>query len=83
MSESTEAAKAAPNAAIPDKVMRKMTRRRLRVPAALRTPLAIIGVIVLALWVLVVIFAPLLEPRSVRPAGHATVRAERRILVRH
>ncbi|OZG60450.1 MULTISPECIES: ABC transporter permease [Bifidobacterium] len=77
MSENTIAAKAttatadtakasvsSPNAGVPDKVMRKMTKRRFRVPSALRTPLAIIGLIVLALWVLVIIFAPLLEPHD-------------------
>ena len=47
---------------VPDKVVRKMTKRRLWLPEALRTPLAIIGMVVLALWALIIIFAPLLEP---------------------
>ncbi|WP_425622749.1 ABC transporter permease [Bifidobacterium adolescentis] len=41
-----------------------MTKKRFRIPEALRTPLAIIGMVVLALWLLVIIFAPLLEPHD-------------------
>ena len=49
---------------MPQKVVRKMTKKRFRIPEALRTPLAIIGMVVLALWLLVIIFAPLLEPHD-------------------
>lgn len=49
---------------MPQKVVRKMTKKRFRIPEALRTPLAIIGMVVLALWLLVIIFAPLLEPHG-------------------
>lgn len=49
---------------MPQKVVRKMTKKRFRIPEALRTPLAFIGMVVLALWLLVIIFAPLLEPHD-------------------
>lgn len=55
---------AAPMPGLPDKVTRKMTKRRLRFPEALRTPLAIAGIVILALWVLIMIFAPLLMPHD-------------------
>lgn len=49
---------------LPNKVIRKMTKRRIAFPKALRTPLAIIGLIILALWILIMVFAPLLEPHD-------------------
>jgi peptide/nickel transport system permease protein len=39
-------------------------RRRLRVPAAWRQPLAVIGVVIALIWVLVAIFAPLIAPHD-------------------
>jgi peptide/nickel transport system permease protein len=39
-------------------------RRRVRVPAAWRQPLAIIGVVIALVWVLVAIFAPLVAPHD-------------------
>jgi peptide/nickel transport system permease protein len=39
-------------------------RRRLRVPAEWRQPLAIIGMVVAALWIVIAIFAPLIAPAN-------------------
>ena len=50
--------------ALPEKVVRKMTKRRFGVPKSLRTPLAIIGMVIIALWIAIIIFAPLLEPHD-------------------
>lgn len=36
--------------------------RRIQIPPLWRTPLAIVGVVVITLWIIVAIFAPLLEP---------------------
>lgn len=49
---------------LPDKVARKMSRRRFAIPRSLRTPLAIIGMIIIVVWVAVIAFAPLLEPHD-------------------
>lgn len=57
-------APAGPGDDVPAKVIRRMTRRRLRLPAALRGPLAVIGMVVLILWVLVILVAPLIEPHD-------------------
>lgn len=38
--------------------------RRFRIPASWRTPFAIVGAVVIVLWILVAIFAPLLEPHN-------------------
>jgi peptide/nickel transport system permease protein len=37
-------------------------RRRIRVPAEWRQPLAIIGIVIAVLWILIAIFAPLIAP---------------------
>ena len=49
---------------LPAKVSRKLTKSRFNVPGALRTPLSVIGLVIITLWVLVIIFAPLLEPHD-------------------
>jgi peptide/nickel transport system permease protein len=40
------------------------TRRRLRLPAEWRTPLAIAGVVIIGFWLLIVIFGTFLEPQN-------------------
>lgn len=39
-------------------------RLRLRLPAEWRTPLAVVGVVIIVFWLLVVIFGPLLQPQN-------------------
>jgi peptide/nickel transport system permease protein len=39
-------------------------RRRLRVPTAFRQPLAVIGVVIAAVWLVVAVFAPLIAPHN-------------------
>jgi ABC-type dipeptide/oligopeptide/nickel transport system permease subunit len=48
----------------PVDIAQETLRRRIRVPAGFRSPLAVIGAVILALWVLVIIFAPLIAPYS-------------------
>jgi ABC-type dipeptide/oligopeptide/nickel transport system permease subunit len=45
-----------------DPLERGLRRRRLRVPKALRTPLGIVGAVILLIWLLVAIFAQQLAP---------------------
>ncbi|MYM18600.1 ABC transporter permease subunit [Brevibacterium sp. 5221] len=45
-----------------DAVARGIPRWRLRVPTALRTPLGIVGGAIIAVWVLIALFAPILCP---------------------
>jgi peptide/nickel transport system permease protein len=46
---------------IPPKVSKKLHKRRLAVPEALRTPLAVIGMVIIGLWIFIIILAPFLE----------------------
>jgi peptide/nickel transport system permease protein len=39
-------------------------RRRVRVPTAFRQPLAVIGIVIAAMWLVVAIFAPLIAPHN-------------------
>lgn len=49
---------------LPDKVRKKLTGRRIIIPQALRTPLALIGLGILLLWVIIIVCAPIFEPHS-------------------
>jgi peptide/nickel transport system permease protein len=42
----------------------RTARRRFRVPAEWRQPLAVVGVVIAATWILIAIFAPLLAPHD-------------------
>ncbi|GAB3920149.1 peptide ABC transporter permease [Microlunatus endophyticus] len=52
-----------------------LARRRFRWPRIWRQPLMIIGSVVIALWLLVAIFAPLLEPQNPLAQGSARLTA--------
>ncbi|MGI4895558.1 MAG: ABC transporter permease [Janthinobacterium lividum] len=50
--------------AVLDTTTPALPRRRLRLPAAWRSPLTVIGLVVAALWILVVLFGPWLAPQD-------------------